>query len=143
MTLDAPPFRLSGATMEPAPIRPGGPPLWLGGQGPRGLRIAARYADGWNFASNLDDSPSGFVDRRDSLLRACEAIGRDPAELTISAQIVIPGEPAARRAATERALGFGRDGAQEILLTTPAREGAAGIQRLATDVAARLRDTFG
>ncbi len=143
VTLDAPPFRLSGATTEPAPIRPGGPPLWLGGQGPRGLRIAARYADGWNFASNLDDSPSGFVDRRDSLLRACEAIGRDPAELTISAQIVIPGEPAARRAATERALGFGRDGAQEILLTTPAREGSAGIQRLATDVAARLRDTFG
>ena len=77
------------------------------------------------------------------LLRACEAIGRDPAELTISAQIVIPGEPAARRAATERAIGFGRDGAQEILLTTPAREGAAGIRRLATDVAARLRDTFG
>jgi alkanesulfonate monooxygenase SsuD/methylene tetrahydromethanopterin reductase-like flavin-dependent oxidoreductase (luciferase family) len=50
VTLDAPPFRLDGATMEPAPVRPGGPPLWLGGQGPRGLRIAARYADGWNFA---------------------------------------------------------------------------------------------
>ncbi len=143
VTIDAPPFRLSGATMEPAPLRPGGPPLWLGGQGPRGLRIAARYADGWNFASNLDDSRSGFADRRDALLRACEAIGRDPAELTISAQIIIPSEPVARRAATDRALGFGRDGAQEILLTTPAREGAAGIRRLAGDVAARLRDTFG
>jgi alkanesulfonate monooxygenase SsuD/methylene tetrahydromethanopterin reductase-like flavin-dependent oxidoreductase (luciferase family) len=143
VTLDAPPFRLSGATMEPAPRRPGGPPLWVGGQGPRGLRIAARYADGWNFASNLDDSPSGFVDRRDALLRACDAIGRDPAGLTISAQIVIPGDPVGRRAATERAIGFGRDGAHEILLTTPAREGAAGIRRLATDVAARLRDTFG
>ena len=143
VTLDAPPFRLSGATMEPAPVRPGGPPLWLGGQGPRGLRIAARYADGWNFASNLDGSASGFVDRRDALLRACEAIGRDPGELTISTQIVIPGEPAARRAAMDRAIAYGREGSQELLLTTPAREGAAGIRRLATEVAARLRDVFG
>jgi alkanesulfonate monooxygenase SsuD/methylene tetrahydromethanopterin reductase-like flavin-dependent oxidoreductase (luciferase family) len=143
VSLDAPPYRLSGATMEPAPIRPGGPPLWLGGQGPRGLRLAARHADGWNFASNLDGSPSGFVERRDALLRACETIGRDPRELTISTQIIIPGDPAGRRAATDRAIGYGREGSQEILLTTPAREGAAGIRRLATEVAARLRDTFG
>jgi alkanesulfonate monooxygenase SsuD/methylene tetrahydromethanopterin reductase-like flavin-dependent oxidoreductase (luciferase family) len=143
VTVDAPPWRLSGATMEPAPVRPGGPPLWLGGQGPRGLRIAARYADGWNFASNLDASAAGFVDRRDALHRACEAIGRDPAELTLSAQIIIPGDAAGRRQATERAIGFGRDGAEEILLTTPASEGAAGIRRLATEVAAPIRDAFG
>ena len=54
VSLEAPPWRLDGATMEPGFVRPGGPPLWLGGQGPRGLRIAARYADGWNYASNLD-----------------------------------------------------------------------------------------
>ena len=143
VTLDAPPFRLDGATMEPAPVRPGGPPLWLGGQGPRGLRIAARYADGWNFASNLDGSTTGFVDRRDALLRACEAIGRDPAELTISTQIVIPSDPAGRREATDRAIAYGRAGTQEILLTTPAAEGAAGIRRLAVEVAAPLRDAFG
>ena len=143
VSLEAPPYRMSGATMEPAPIRPGGPPLWLGGQGPRGLRLAARYADGWNFASNLDGSPSGFVDRRDALLRACESIGRDPAELTISTQIIIPGDAAGRRAATDRAIAYGREGSQRILLTTPAREGAAGIRRLATEVATRLRDTFG
>jgi alkanesulfonate monooxygenase SsuD/methylene tetrahydromethanopterin reductase-like flavin-dependent oxidoreductase (luciferase family) len=143
VTLDAAPWRLSGATMEPAPVRPGGPPLWLGGQGPRGLRIAARHADGWNFASNLDGSPSGFADRRDALLRACEAVGRDPAELTLSAQIIIPGESRARRAATDRAIAYGREGAQELLLTTPAREGADGIRRLAIEVAARIRDAFG
>lgn len=123
VTLDAPPFRLDGATMEPGPLRPGGPPIWLGGQGPRGLRIAARYADGWNFASNLDGSPGGFIARRDVLLQACEAIGRDSAELTLSAQIVIPGDVAGRRAALARAEGFIRAGAGEILLTTPARGG--------------------
>jgi alkanesulfonate monooxygenase SsuD/methylene tetrahydromethanopterin reductase-like flavin-dependent oxidoreductase (luciferase family) len=143
VTLDAPPYRLDGAVMEPGPVQPGGPPIWLGGQGPRGLRLAARYADGWNFASNLDGSADGFVTRRDELLRACQAIGRDPAELTLSAQIIIPGDPAARRAALERAMGFVRAGAGHIMLTTPAREGAAGIRRLAVEVAAPLRDAFG
>jgi len=143
VTLDAPPYRLAGATMEPGSLRPGGPPLWLGGQGPRGLRLAARYADGWNFASNLDGSPGGFVERRDALWRACEAMGRDPSDLTLSAQIVIPGDAAGRRAALERAMGFVRDGAAEILLTTPARDGAEGIRRLATEVAAPLRDAHG
>jgi alkanesulfonate monooxygenase SsuD/methylene tetrahydromethanopterin reductase-like flavin-dependent oxidoreductase (luciferase family) len=142
VTLDAPPYRLDGATMEPGPVRPGGPPIWLGGQRPRGLRIAAQYADGWNFASNLDASANGFVDRRDALLRACEAAGRDPATLTLSAQTIIPADPAGRRAATERAIGFGKAGAHEILLTTLASGGAAGIRRLATEVAAPIRDAL-
>ena len=83
------------------------------------------------------------MNRRDELLRACAAIGRDAAELTLSAQIVIPGDDAGRRAALERAMGFVRAGAGHIMLTTPAREGAAGIRRLATEVAAPLRDAFG
>jgi alkanesulfonate monooxygenase SsuD/methylene tetrahydromethanopterin reductase-like flavin-dependent oxidoreductase (luciferase family) len=129
--------------MEPGFVRPGGPPLWLGGQGPRGLRIAARYADGWYYASNLDGTLEGFRARLDGLKGACEEIGRDPTELAISTQIIIPGDAAGRRTATERAIAFGRAGSDEILLTTPAREGAAGIRRLATEVAAPLRDAFG
>ena len=143
VTLDAPPFRLDGAVMEPGFVRAGGPPIWLGGQGPRGLRLAARYADGWNFASNLDGRLEGFIERRATLLRACEAIGRDPGELTLSTQIIIPADRAGRREATERAMAFVRAGSAEILLTTPARGGAAGIRRLATEVAAPLRDAFG
>ncbi len=100
VTVSAPPYELHGAVMEPGPVRAGGPPIWLGGQGPRGLRLAARYADGWNFASNLDDSQTGFMERRAALLRACEAIGRDPEELTVSAQIVIPSGSVARSGGT-------------------------------------------
>jgi alkanesulfonate monooxygenase SsuD/methylene tetrahydromethanopterin reductase-like flavin-dependent oxidoreductase (luciferase family) len=117
--------------------------LWLGGQGPRGLRIAARYADGWNYASNLDGTLDGFIERRDTLLRECEAIGRDPAELTLSVQVIIPADRVARDEALERAIAYGRAGCTEILLTTPAREGALGIRRLATEVAAPLKDAFG
>ncbi|MEP6638591.1 MAG: LLM class flavin-dependent oxidoreductase [Chloroflexota bacterium] len=143
VSLDAPPFRLDRATMEPGFVRPGGPPLWLGGQGPRGLRIAARYADGWNYASNLDGTLEGFIERRDRLRAACEEIGRDPAELTLSVQIIIPEDPDGRRRAAAQAIAYGRAGAAELLLTTLARDGADGIRRLATEVAAPLRDVFG
>ena len=85
--------------MEPGPVRPGGPPLWLGGQGPRGLRLAARYADGWNYASNLDGTLDGLHRAaRPRCARACEAIGRDPATLTLSVQIIIPADWRARGA---------------------------------------------
>jgi len=143
VTLDAPPFRLDGAVMEPGSVRPGGPGLWLGGQGPRGLRLAARYADGWNYASNLDGTLEGFIERRDLLVAACEAIERDPATLTLSVQIIIPPAPAPRRATFDQAVAYGRAGAAEILLTTLAREGSPGIRRLATEVAEPLKATFG
>jgi alkanesulfonate monooxygenase SsuD/methylene tetrahydromethanopterin reductase-like flavin-dependent oxidoreductase (luciferase family) len=140
--LDAPPYRLDGATQEPAPIRKGGPLIWLGGQGPRGLRMAARIADGWNYASNLDGTLEGFIERRDAILRECDAIGRDPAELELSVQVIIPPDGEPRRAATEAAIAYGRAGAVHILLTTLGSEGAAGIRRLATEVAAPIHDAF-
>lgn len=143
VTLDAPPYRLDGATQEPPPIRPAGPAIWLGGQGPRGLRMAARIADGWNYASNLDGTLEGFNERRDMILRECEAIGRDPAELELSVQVIIPPEGEPRRAATEAAIAYGRAGAVHILLTTPGSEGAEGIRRLASEVAAPIRDALG
>jgi alkanesulfonate monooxygenase SsuD/methylene tetrahydromethanopterin reductase-like flavin-dependent oxidoreductase (luciferase family) len=143
VTLDAPPYRLASATQEPAPIHPGGPAIWLGGQGPRGLRMAAHLADGWNYASNLDGTVEGFVERRDILLRECEAIDRDPAELELSVQVIIPPEGEPRRAATADAIAYGRAGAAHILLTTLGREGAAGIRRLAKEVAAPIRDALG
>jgi alkanesulfonate monooxygenase SsuD/methylene tetrahydromethanopterin reductase-like flavin-dependent oxidoreductase (luciferase family) len=143
VSLEVPPYRLAGATQEPPPVRPGGPAIWLGGQGPRGLRIAARVADGWNYASNLDGTLDGFIERRDIVLRECDAIGRDPAGLELSVQVIIPpaGEP--RRAATQAAIAYGRAGAAHILLTTLGSEGAAGIRRLATEAAAPIRDAFG
>jgi alkanesulfonate monooxygenase SsuD/methylene tetrahydromethanopterin reductase-like flavin-dependent oxidoreductase (luciferase family) len=121
----------------------GGPAIWLGGQGPRGLRIAARVADGWNYASNLDGTLEGFVERRDVLLRACEAIGRDPAEIELSVQVIIPPDGEPRRTATGAAIAYGRAGASHLLLTTPGKEGADGIRRLATEVAAPIREALG
>jgi alkanesulfonate monooxygenase SsuD/methylene tetrahydromethanopterin reductase-like flavin-dependent oxidoreductase (luciferase family) len=143
VTLDAPPYRLDGAVMEPAPLQAGGPPIWLGAQKPRGMRLTARLADGWNYAANLDGSVDEFRKRHDALRATCDEVGRDIGELTVSVQLVIPDGPAERRSAREAAAGYVRAGAQEIMLTIPARSGAEGIRRLAAEVAVPLREAVG
>lgn len=51
-----------GVALEPAPARPGGPPIWLAGWGgARGLRRAALLADGW-LASAYNTTPDRFAD---------------------------------------------------------------------------------
>jgi alkanesulfonate monooxygenase SsuD/methylene tetrahydromethanopterin reductase-like flavin-dependent oxidoreductase (luciferase family) len=56
-----------GSELAPAPVRPGGPPLWLGSWGsPAGLRRVARLGDGW-FASAYNTTPEGFATARAAL----------------------------------------------------------------------------
>ena len=123
VTLDAPPYRLDGAVMEPGPVQDRRSDIWLGGQGPRGLRLAARYADGWNYASNLAGTLDGFIERRDRLRAECEAIGRDPADAHAVGPDHHPGrgEPSGARPSSVPSP-TARAGASEILLTTPARD---------------------
>ena len=39
--------RIDGASIGVRPLRPGGPPVWMGGQTPAAVRRAARLADAW------------------------------------------------------------------------------------------------
>jgi alkanesulfonate monooxygenase SsuD/methylene tetrahydromethanopterin reductase-like flavin-dependent oxidoreductase (luciferase family) len=138
VSLDAPPYRLVDAVCDPPPLTPGGPPIWLGTQGMRrGLRITAELADGWNHTGD----PATFDAKRDALLRHCEAVGRDPAEIEISAQGFLRGGDYA--ALLETASGFARSGAHHLVLLFPANEGPDGLMRLAVQVAQPLRERFG
>ena len=79
------PYALRHARCEPAPLTAGGPPIWLGTQGlRRGLRIVARHADGWNANGDF----ASYLEKRDALLRHCDEVGRDPAAIEISAQLL-------------------------------------------------------
>jgi alkanesulfonate monooxygenase SsuD/methylene tetrahydromethanopterin reductase-like flavin-dependent oxidoreductase (luciferase family) len=53
--------------LAPAPVRPGGVPIWLASWGSRaGMRRVARLGDGW-FASAYNTTPDAFATARESL----------------------------------------------------------------------------
>jgi probable F420-dependent oxidoreductase len=63
----------------PKPVQPGGPPILIGGAaGPILFAHVAEYADGW-----IPIGGGGVRAALPDLHRACEAAGRDPAELRI------------------------------------------------------------
>jgi F420-dependent oxidoreductase-like protein len=71
-------FQLNGARNEPRPVQPA-LPIWIGGGGEkRTLRIAAKYADGWNVPFI---SPEEFGRKRAVLLDHCGEVGRDASEI--------------------------------------------------------------
>jgi F420-dependent oxidoreductase-like protein len=95
------------------PVLPNGasrPRLLVGGDGtPRGMRIAARYADEFNLSSS---SPDRAREKYGQLAEACRAIGRDPATMTQSTMAgVLIGRDAAElaRRKSEMLAAFGSD----------------------------------
>jgi alkanesulfonate monooxygenase SsuD/methylene tetrahydromethanopterin reductase-like flavin-dependent oxidoreductase (luciferase family) len=141
VTLDDAHYPLARAIMEPRPIRPGGPVLWLGGQGPRGMALAARYADGWPMPGNRPGDVDYFAQKRDALCRALEAEGRDPDDFTFAAQVECGAASAADvRQALELARAFIGAGANHLILAVSAAAGSDVIQKTAALVARPLRE---
>lgn len=82
VSLDGEHYRVDGAIVQPRPLQPGGIPVWVAGGGERKtLRIAARYADYTNF----DGTPDGFAHKAEVLRGHCADLGRDPSEITMTA----------------------------------------------------------
>ena len=135
-SLAAPPFELHEARVAPAPATPGGPPIWLGVQGPRGLGIVARHADGWNASGTVAE----YVERRDELLRACETAGRDAGEVEISAQVISFGRQPGEILDTAEALI--RNGVGHVIFVILASDGPDGLLALRDSVVAPLRDRY-
>ena len=72
-------YRLQDAIVLPRPQRPGGPPIVVGGNGPkRTLPIAAKFADGWNGVFLTPEKYVALNSRLDALL---EAEARAPADV--------------------------------------------------------------
>jgi F420-dependent oxidoreductase-like protein len=77
-------FTMREARCEPKPVQTE-LPVWIGGGGERRtLRIAARWADGWNVAF-VD--PDTFAHKRAVLHGHCEAVGRDPDDVRTSVNV--------------------------------------------------------
>lgn len=57
----------------------GGPPILLGAQQPRMMRLTAQYADAWN--ADWQDSPEFVANKMHDLDEACLSVGREPSSL--------------------------------------------------------------
>jgi F420-dependent oxidoreductase-like protein len=83
-------YRLQDAPAEPKPVQPGGPPILVGGRGRNvTLRTVARHADMWNMPPGTDGIvPDQWRELYEVLLRRCEEIGRDPAEIETNVALI-------------------------------------------------------
>jgi probable F420-dependent oxidoreductase len=112
-------FTLDGATVEPKPHRPGGPPIWIGGGGPTALREAARF-DAW-----FPTGPSAefFAEHFPRIQAAARAAGRAPDAVAGAAYVTLALDPS--KAAAEQRL-------HKFLETYYAAPAAAMMARQAT-----------
>jgi F420-dependent oxidoreductase-like protein len=74
-------YQLAETICQPQPIRR--PPILIGGGGEKKtLRLVAQYADAWNSTAQTVDELRHKID---VLNRHCEAVGRDPGEIRLTA----------------------------------------------------------
>lgn len=113
-------FQLQDAYCEPKPVQGPRPPIVIGGGGEkRTLRTVARFAQHWNlpFAK-----PDQFTHKNEVLLGHCDAVGRDPVEITRSVQIALTPDQDPNEAVAQ-AHELGEVGVEVIIFTlrTPYR----------------------
>jgi probable F420-dependent oxidoreductase len=70
---------------SPRGPREEGPPLMVGGDGPRMLRVTAQYADLWN--TGYLGKPETLTEPRTRFEAACREVGRDPRTIGVTALI--------------------------------------------------------
>jgi alkanesulfonate monooxygenase SsuD/methylene tetrahydromethanopterin reductase-like flavin-dependent oxidoreductase (luciferase family) len=136
-------YRLTEASVRPAPLQKPRPPLTLGAHRPRMLRICAEYADSWNSFGTVEE----MRERNELLDQACAAVGREPREIRRSfygwaSQMKAQGLPdpwqstAAFEDVVERYLAVGID---EFVIDQPRPEQFGVLEQVVTDVLPALR----
>jgi alkanesulfonate monooxygenase SsuD/methylene tetrahydromethanopterin reductase-like flavin-dependent oxidoreductase (luciferase family) len=74
-------------------------PIWVAGDGPRMLDLAAKYASGWDGGNAFVGDGAAFGSSLAALRTACERQGRDPDEIEVSCStnvLVLPDAAATR-----------------------------------------------
>ncbi|GAC1448375.1 MAG: LLM class F420-dependent oxidoreductase [Ktedonobacterales bacterium] len=131
-------YQLKGARCEPKPVQRPYPPFVIGGSGEQlTLRVVAQYADVWNFVGG---TVADFRHKCDVLDGHCAAVGRDPATIERSVQLIV--DPADLGAARNTLRGFIAAGATHLILNLRAPYPEGIVHRLADEVAEPLRAAY-
>lgn len=123
-------FRLTDARNEPKGVQRPHPPITIGGKGPkRTLLAVAKWAQGWN---TIVPGPADWVGLKAVLVEHCERLGRDPAEIACSVNVMVTGTGDAQvGAAVELAAAYRDAGADIAVLNLPHGAPASILDRLA------------
>jgi probable F420-dependent oxidoreductase len=151
-------YAIDGAVCDPPPLQRPHPPIWIGGEGDRVHRVAARTADGVNVRWW---GPERIAARGAYLDDACRAAGRDPAALqrSVTALLVVDRDAARAAATRERFTAIPADGhvagtsaqcvarlreyvaagVRHVLLTIPDVTSSAGLELAGREILPALR----
>ncbi|MDJ0767351.1 MAG: TIGR03560 family F420-dependent LLM class oxidoreductase [Ilumatobacter sp.] len=125
-------YRLTDAWCEPKPVQER-IPIVVGGKGRRRtLRTAARFADQWDMT--FPASPAEWVELDAVLCGHCEAVGRDPAQITRSVHLAFD-EERSMQAHAEEAAGFFEVGVDVVVWSMRGAVDPARLEPLAIAVA--------
>ena len=102
-------YAIDDAVCDPRPLQRPHPPIWIGGEGDRVHRVAARAADGLNVRWW---SPERIAARAEFLAAACREHGRDPRTLrrSVTALLALDRDAARARATRARFAAIPADG---------------------------------
>jgi probable F420-dependent oxidoreductase len=127
-------YQARDAELLPRGPRPSGPPLMIGSNGPRMLRIAAPHVQAWNsWFADIGNAPAGVAALRDVVDAACRDVGRDPAaiERTVAVLVKLPGGTGRVQGSYAEAQPVPLEGSPEAMadvLRAYARAGIAHVQ---------------
>jgi F420-dependent oxidoreductase-like protein len=125
--------QLREARCEPKAVQRPHPPIVIGGRGPkRTLKTAARWAQHWNV---IVPGPQEWTALKEILVGHCEAIGRDPAEITCSVNVRL-GEVGGIGPGAELAARYREAGVDLVIFNLPQPFDPAVLDPLADAVSA-------
>ena len=111
-------YQVRDCEIAPRGPRPAGPPVLIGAQAPRMMRLAARYADIYDTDFHLDPDP--VAERFEAIEKACNATGRDPSTLQRATGTMVALAGPGKSAGDDGLTTFVQDGmVREVRLGTP------------------------
>ena len=125
-------YRIDDAVSAPKPAQRPHPPIWVGGAGPRVLRVAARYADGFDIGRR---PPGGFLSEDEMRSAVAEV---DTASRTAKRERMLfrshwspadAGDDAAVKMLADRIAAYARAGLDRYILSFPRERAGAMIRR--------------
>jgi probable F420-dependent oxidoreductase len=127
-------YRVEEAVCAPKPKQRPYPPVWIGGNKPRVMRVAARMADGFDIGRRgADGAPLTGEEMRSlvaELDAACVAVGRTrPLRKSHWSPIELEADAASVRALRERIVEYESAGLERLILAFPKERAGEMVRR--------------